>query len=978
MGRRHTLSSVVVLLVFALVATACPSGSDDDATSTSLAPETSLASGDPESATTSLPEAEPDPQDDEPAELPPIVVPDPDPTPIPTDPAIRIGTLDNGLTYYLRSNQAPGQKLELRLVVKAGSLQQEVPDSGLAHFTEHMLFNGTESYPGNELDRVFQGFGIEFGPDVNAYTSWEETVYEISLALGDEQATDDAFNVLAEWGSKALIDEQEVIDERGVVREERRVRSETANGRLGEVFNEAYTVGTPYEGYLPIGSSENILATTSEDARRYYDRWYRPDNMAVVIVGDLPLDEMEDRVRDSFSDLDDRGDGQERTDAEQVPIDDVFIERVVDPELTRPFVSLDYWIPTWDTTTVGGDRLSLLDFVVGEMIRIRLETAVARGELRGIDPSVGPFSQARQLSFMGYNLGGSDLAATTEDLFEELKRLELEGFDEAELNQTVLSFQGFVDSQRAGASTRQDAALAGQYVNHFLGSGSIDTADATADRLTGVLESFTLEEANNHFRYLQSVSAPLLIVVGSDEASVPSIEELEAAVAAGTSAELTERADIEEIDQLMDRPEPVEELERIVHDEINGVELVFENGARALFVPSGIDAGEFNLRARSEGGWSQLDEGEGPLASLATAAVARSGLGDIDPVQLDTFLAGSFVAVSPTIGEIDEGFSGSGSVEDAEIAFQLMHLYVTEPRVDPSGLASAVEDGEVRIRRAETDPQTQSFAAINDARYGGSPFQLFAPTSEQLENFGAEDALRIYESRLDDVDDLVVAVAGDANQADMEDLFRRYVGTLPAGERDTWVDLRPDPPPGVIELEVEAGTDSSGAGIDMLFTSLGPVDDRTRLSVQLIETMISSRLIDTVREDLGATYGARVRTTVTERPEEGIDVFISVSGDPERLDLIEETVLAEVRDLADNGPSEDEFERALAVLRADYDFVSNNDLLIMLLVLGRTQSGDPFTRTEARSLLDDLSRQEVSAVAARMFPDGQRIQVTRQ
>lgn len=968
------MQRVAVLGVFALIATACPSGSDQagDKPDVTFAPETTIASGAP---ATSVP-ATSLPIDGE-IELPPILAPTPDLTPIDIDPAVRIGTLDNGLTYFLRSNQAPGGKLELRLAVKAGSLQQDVPDSGLAHFVEHMLFNGTESYPANELDRTLQSFGIEFGPDVNAYTSWEETVYELSLSIGDGQSVATAFDVLAEWASKATMDPDEVIAERGVVREEHRVRTETADGRLQEVFNAAYVTGTPYEGYLPIGTADNILATSGEDVRRFYDRWYRPDLMAVVVVGDLPLDVMEAEVVERFGGMEDRGDGAERIDTVQVPIDDQLVERVVDPELTRPFLSLDYWTPTWDTTTIGGDRLSILDALVGEMIRIRLESSIASGDVRGIDPFVGPFRQSRNLSFLGFNLGGSNLTATTGDLFVELRRLEEAGFSPVELERATDGFQAFFDQQLSGASTRQDEQFASQYVEHFLGSGSIDTAEATHQRASEILESVTLAELHNHYRFLLGGSAPLVIVAGGEDETVPAIADLEAAIEAAGGATIGERVEVDLIDELMTTPEPVEELERIVHEEINGVELVFENGARALFVRSDIRAGNVSLRASSDGGWSQLDAGEGPLAGLATIAVGESGLGDIDPVQLNTFLAGRSAGVSAYINELSEGFGGSASTDDLEVAFQLLHLYVTEPRIDPSGLASAIQRGEVQIREASTDPGTRSYAELVDARYGSSPFHVLAPTEAQLEAFGAEDALRIYEERLDDVDDMVLAVAGDADPDVVEDLFRRYVGTLPAGERDTWTDLRPDPPLGIIERTVDAGADDSGAGIDMWFTGLGPVDDRSALAVEIVSTMLNTRLTESVREDLGATYGGSVVAQPQKRPDELIETFIFVSGDPDRLDLIEEAVLAEVRDLADNGPSPDEFDRAVAVLGADYDFVSNGDLLGMLIELGRDRSGDPFTRVEARALLDVLTLGEVAELAGRMFPAGARLQVTR-
>lgn len=965
--------AAIVLLVLSLLATACPAGGSDDNAAdetnrnSSTATETTLSSADPTPGS----EAQ-DPL----ADLPPTVVPDPDQTPLEPDSNIRIGTLDNGLTYYVKQNDSPGSSLDLRLAVNAGSLQQEVPDSGLAHFVEHMLFNGTAKYPANQMDRVLQGFGLEFGPDVNAYTSYDETVYQLSLQANN-QAVEAAFDVIHEWASAATIDEQQIIAERGVVREERRLRTESPGGVVHQTFDAAYVAGSAYEGYQVIGTADNILATEESAARRFYDRWYRPGMMAVIAVGDLPADRLEQEIIDRFGSLADRSDAPERSDPVIAPIDSQLIEVVINPETTRPFVSLDYWVPAWDGSTVGGQRLQLLDSIVTMIIANRLSDGVERGEIRAVDPSVTPFAYTRKLAFLGFNFGGSDLAAATEDVLSEMTRMQISGFTEDELARVITQMQGQFDQEFEQSRAAQDSQLASQYAQHFLAGGDISSARSRYDRISGVLAEVSAQAATEHFRYLMSVSAPLIVVVGPETQAVPSVAEIQAAVDAAVNPALTEAGVIDSIEQLMERPTPVAEISRTSIDEVFGFEMEFANGARGLFAPSEVDPGRVRIWASSNGGWSLLEEGDGPLAELAAQAVGRSGLGEIGPVQLRQFLAGSVVDVRPYIDETTEGFSGSAGSDETETAFQLLHLLVTEPRVDPGGFASAIEDGEIRQRAAQVDPATKSRAEMLAARYGSSDFIMVAPDQDRLSKFSAAEALRLYEARLDDVDDLVVAVTGDIDSKLVEDYFRSYIGTLPSGEPDTFRDLWPEPPEGIIKRQVDAGLSDAGAGIDMLFSVPMDLDHEVSLQAEVVGQILQSRLLDSIREDLGASYGATVLVSSYRQPDEVVDVFVSINGDPDRLALIEESILAEIADLTSGGLTAEEFERAKAVVADEYGYFSNDTMLEMLQNLARDGGSNPLTRIEEWETVSLMSHSSVRSMATKLFPADRRIQIER-
>ena len=622
-----------------------------------------------------------------------LVAPEVDSTPIEPSSEVRIGTLDNGLTYYARSNQAPGFGMSLRLVVNAGSLQQEEPESGEAHFLEHMLFNGTERYPGNELNRVLQSFGSVIGPDLNAYTSYDETVYSLELTDITPEVVETGFSVLADWASAATIEQEATVEERGVVREEVRLRDEGSAGAISTAFDEAYFDGTAYEGREPGGEGSMVLEIDADQLRTFYDRWYRPDLMAIVAVGDLPVDTIEELVRDHFSGLEARGsEAPERVEPVVGPIGEPITRVMTHPEVAAPFGSIDYSITTWDQSTVGGERLTLIQDVYSLMIQNRLLDAVDRAEVELDEPRVTRFKENRHQSFLGFNYDAPDLAQGAEFILSEMRRLELTGFTDDEYQRAADQVRTSLDQFLAMAPSTNDFVYADTYVAHFLESVQISSDSDTHARLMAALDDITAEEVSQLFRWEISQAAPIVIVVGADAAMVPTEAELQAAVdaAALTIAGDGGVSDTPAIEKLMDRPDPVAPVATQALEELDGDEWSYDNGVTVRFVNSEIAANEVELRAIGQGGWSVLDPDDASIASAATDAVSRSGVGDHDRLTYRRFLADSSTSLIPFIDETSEGFVGWSATEDIEWD----HVIVHDVRGDlyPHRLATDTEE----------------------------------------------------------------------------------------------------------------------------------------------------------------------------------------------------------------------------------------------------------------------------------------------
>ena len=961
-----------MVVALGLLAAGCSSSSDDDSAPTTSEAATTTEAVTPDTVDNPL-EVDGDPRLD-------FTVPDPDPTPLRLDPAVRSGVLDNGLTYYVASNDSPGGKLEFRLAVDAGSLHQEVPDAGSAHFLEHMLFNGTEQFPELELDQVLRSFGMSIGPDINAYTWFDETVYQLSVPTQNPSAVTTAFDVIREWMTNVTLDPQAVIEERGVVREELRLRDESASGIINAPILAAYVDGSRYAGHDVSGTVERVSETTADDLRAFYEAWYRLDNMAVIVVGDLPAGDLERLVQDEFGPLAAPDDALEQIDRSLPDITEPIIDVVTHPEGPEPRISLDYALPHSDPSTVGGERVRLIEDVINSLMSLDLDTAATRGQISAIQPGGSTFEFVRERRFLGFNFGGVDQVKATEEVITRINGLLVNGFDEAALAQVAAEYAAALDQSVSSLESRQDAEIADGLVSHHLNGTGLDAVEATAERQRQMLDDITVDDLTNHLRYVMSRSAPIVIAFGNDPDDVD-LDELIAAVERGIDAvpDRVETASAAVPGQdLMERPEPVSavSVSAVAVEGIDAARIELANGVVVLFTESDISEGSVDLVGVSAGGYSVLDPGEGPLATLAASAVAGSGVGDFDAVELQTALSGSVASISPFVSLLEEGFSGSSSSDDIEKLFQLIYLGITDARIDDAAWAEASEQAKAQATYFETDPNGAAFVALFDARYGSTGYHLLSPDVDMVDATSPAEALALFEERFGTVDDLIVAIAGDIDLDTIVELSEVYLANLPEGPDDTWRDVTEAPPQGVVTRTVGAGVGGSGAGFNLLFTLPGEPNDQDRAAATLLQTILGERFFNTIREELGASYGGgSAFASVADPDEPGIELFISIDADPDRLDEVHARVLAELADVA-AGIDQRDFDNALSVVLNELNFINNGSLLEELLTVGRDGS-DAWTILRQYEAVATSTRSNVESLARRLLDFDNYVEVLR-
>lgn len=903
------------------------------------------------------------------------------------DPDIVMGELDNGLRYFIRDNDSPGRSVEMRLAVDAGSARQGDNQVGGAHFLEHMLFNGTEDFPENELIAVLRSFGAGFGADINAYTSYDETVYQLTMSTDDPAVVATGLDVLEQWLSAATIDQAQVEAERGVVLDEWRGSETSSDGRIFDALEELFLDGSPYEGKDPIGNEDAITSMTGDPLRSFYDDWYRPDNTAVVVVGDIDIDTIEDGIAERFGPIVARGESPESTELVVEPAKEPQAMILADPDVAEGFAQVTLPLAVVEGESVEAEyQNSILDSMAFDMIATRLGNDALRGEAPFDDAVVNSSSFVRSLDApeIVVSADGDALEASTQAVFDEYERVRRFGFSQAEVDRVVDSYRTSAQSTYDGRGSRQDAEFADEYVRHALTDEPIPTADAQFDFTNVVLDRVTPETVA--FRFVQRLADAgphMLIVVPTNEAGdVPDEAAFLAQAASMGDRDLSPRPDDTGIDgELMLAPDPVEETssarlsENGFDDFVDPVVLEFDNGVRVSLNSTTIVEGQVAFEARSPGGLAVLADADVPAADAAGAVVGQSGLATYGPVELDDFLSDKDVGLEVTIDAFTEGIFGSAATSDIETLFQLIHLAMTQPRVEPVALDQYLDDELAIAADPSIDPGYAEFITMLNARYDDPRFLL--PTVDSLNSVTAEDIDRVYRDRFGDASDFSFAFSGDFELSELIELSRRYLATLPSTGRVDAVDfVEPAPPAGVV-VEQTTGGEGAQASVAFLFTAPATPDRRDDVMAAMLQEIVTSRLTDVVREELGDSYSPYAFVQVDPGGSPYVGTYISNTTAPELLDEVVAAVIAQLDDVRTAGPTDAEFRAASENIRQQLDLFSNEQVNHEVLSVFTDPAGnasfDEFL--DEPMWVDDITADDIRDAVVRWLPADQYIEV---
>ena len=816
---------------------------------------------------------------------------------IPLDPEIAFGKLENGLTYYIKHNSTPENRAELRLGVKVGSVLEDDNQQGIAHYLEHMAFNGTENFVKNDLVQYLESIGMRFGPDINAYTSFDQTVYELKIPLDDPLIVEMALVILLDWAQGIIFDPVEVEKERGVVREEWRL-GRGADARMRDRQFPILFHDSKYGERLPIGKVEQIDSFQPDDFQRFYEDWYRPELMAVVAVGDFDVEAMETIIKRYFSVLKNPDAPRERI---QVPVPDhkeTLVATATDPEADLSTVSLYFKRDIEPELTYSDYRVMMMQRLFSSMLNQRFQEIT-----KGADPpflyavtGYSTFVRTKGFYYLTAVVPEDGIQRGLQALVTEVNRAREHGFGDPELERAKLQTKRFIDVLFNEQDKSDSGPFADEYLRNFFEAEFVPGISTEHKLHNTYLPGITADEVNQHVEgWLANHSRVVLVnAPEKPESLLPTDGEILAMLGEAEQMAVTSYVDDVVVAPLVqNKPTGGRVTAEQRFEDVQVVEWSLSNGVRVVIKPTEFKNDEIRFTAFSPGGTSLVSDAEYLSASLATTIVREGGVGEFSASQLQKALAGSTATVDPYIDELWEGLAGRSAPRDLETLMQLIWLYVTDPGESRTAFDSYITrmKGFIENRRAQPD------SVFNDAVQGlmGDNHPRRRPlTIGSLADVRFETAHRIYRQRFADVSDMVFVFVGNINLDTFKPLVETYLSNLPGGGRnERWRDLGIKPPEKVTSSTVSMGIEPKSS-VALVFHGDYQWSVENQYRLHSFADVLRIKLRENLREDLGGTYGVRIWTRAIRYPEQRYLLYISFSCDPARTEELIRAVFQEL------------------------------------------------------------------------------------
>lgn len=888
--------------------------------------------------------------------------------PLPIGPQVKVGKLDNGLTYYIQRNRKPEHKLELRLVVKAGSILEDEDQQGLAHFTEHMAFNGSTHFKKHELVSYLQSIGVKFGADLNAYTSFDETVYVLPVPAERPQDLDKAFLVLEDWAHGLTLNPEDIDKERDIVLEELRL-GKGAGDRMQKVLMPKIYNGSRYADRLPIGQ-EAILRNFKPDAiRRFYRDWYRPDLMAVVAVGDVDPAQVEQLVKRHFAGLKNPVPERKRDYAAIPARTGTEALVVTDKESGPASVLIRYPVqPYRERATLAGYREQLVEGLFSGMLNQRLAELAQTAS----PPFMGASSAPGRLTprYRSYNamaaLGKNGPTPAIDALVQENERARQFGFGAAELERvkkTLLRTYELAWNERDKTDSAQYAA---EYMRHFLEGEAIPGIDAEYRFVNAMVPGITLDEINAYARRtIPANSGKLVIYTGpsGEGAAIPTGDQLLAAVAAA------ERRDVQKHDEkavaarLMDQPPKPGSIASETQDARLGLtRLTLSNGVKVILKPTTFRNDQVLMSAARFGGQSLFDERDTFNARYADTIVAAMGLKDFTPVDMRKILAGKAAAVSAGLGTNTDVVAGTAGATDVETMLQMVWLKFAGVRRDEDLYKSFIGKQMELARNRLGQPGALFGDAVLATLYDNNPRAPRALRPEDIARIDLDRAIAIYRERFSSAKDLTFIFVGSFDVAAIKPLLATYLGSLPTPDIPTaYRDLGIRPVKGVVKKVVNSGSEDRST-VSLTFTGPADVTEKEELRLGALTEVMNLRIIEVLREKMGLIYGGGMEGSMTRLPYSHYTVGVTLPTGPQNVGKVVDATFAEIERLRTRGPEQSELDKVKTNWLQSYrKSLQDNGYWLATLQTSLTEGTDPanilrFDKEVAALTVDDVKQ----------------------
>jgi zinc protease len=863
---------------------------------------------------------------------------------VPVDPLITVGTLPNGMRYYVRGNGVPQGRAELRLVVDAGSLLEDDDQRGLAHLVEHMSFNGTRHFPGQDLGTFMQSLGMRFGAHVNAHTSFDETVYELQIPTDDAAVIDRSLLILEDWArGDVSFDPVEIDKERGVVLEEWRLGL-GAGERIQQAQFPLLLEGSRYADRLPIGTPEVIQGVSYRRVRQFYEDWYRPDLMAVIAVGDFDPVAVEAQIRSHFGSIEAPA-SPRRRDTYDVPDRSGTVYSVLtDPEVTGTRIQVSNRRAARPMVTLSDYREHMVGRLFASMLSVRLDEIAQTPDapFLAARTSRGLFVRATEMTTLDAIVATGGVEEGVASLFREIDRVVRFGFTETELAREKLNLQRGLQRSVVEKDKSPSGPLADEFIRNYTQQEPIPGIVYEFGLNQRFLPEITLEEVNRLAAGWMPDGNRLVTVIAPehDRASLPGERELAEVLEVTVGAPLMAYEDSVSTQPLLARlPDAGAIAATVSSEELGITEWRLSNGARAVLKPTTFQQDEILFRAISAGGTSLASDEAFLAADTATAVLSQGGLGELRLVDLEKVLAGTTAFARAEIDETTEGLAGGATRADLETMFQLLYLRFTAPRADPDAFQVLTEQWSVGLANREVVPETVFEETLAAALSQGHP-RAQPLTADRLGEMDLDASLAFYTDRFADASDFTFVFVGSFDLATMRPLVERYVASLPSLSRsEAAMDVGMETPAGIVVEEVRSGI-APRSEVSIVFSGAFENNEAQRVVTRAMAESLAGNLQGRLREDLGGTYGVRVVPRFTKFPSGEYRVTINFSCDPARTDTLVDAAFRVIDDFKRTGPSRGQVMDARAALARDFETNSQQNGYLLNRMVSKYEFGE--------------------------------------
>lgn len=836
---------------------------------------------------------------------------------LPTDALIRIGKLDNGLTYYIKHGSEPRDCASFYIIQNVGALLEEDNQNGLAHFLEHMSFNGTKNFEGKEILNSLEKHGVAFGKNINAYTSFTETVYNLSnVPTNKPGLVDTCLLILHDWSDYLLLNEDEINLERGVINEEWRSRR-TPSFRMRSQWFPVLLEGSKYAVRDIIGDTTVILHHKPETLRKFYHDWYRTDLQAIAIVGDIDVNEVEASIKKIFSEIKAVENPKERTSFPIPYHKDTRFVLATDKEAAQS--SINVYIPHENNDEKNKTYADQYNKYIEALFNIMAQQRIQELLQKGVPPFISgninhsDFVRGYDAFIFSASANPNEEEKALEAIATEVERIKRHGFTESELDRAKSNLLSSLETTYRQKDKIMNESFCLKIVNHFLIKEPVLNMDMSHQLANIFIPKITIEEISSKTKEW-IINENRTVVVSGPSEGVSHLSKQKAL----NILEKVEKMDIEPYSDglvslnLIDKKLKGSKIQKTKEiPELNAVEWTLGNKAKVIYRKADFEKDQVTLNAFSFGGQSLISEEQLPSALMLSSIVSTYGVGQFDATSLEKMLTGKIVTVDPLVSDITEGFKCSSTPQDFETMMQLLYLYFEEPRFDAEAHDAIMLRYMSLLANIQKDPRKimQDSLSLITTNYNKRTFNM---SQDFIKKVNIKDVESIYRDRISDADDFTFIIVGNIEEETVRPLVEKYIGSMSSSKRkETFTDHKIGYPKGKTEKIIELPLTVPKATVFIGYNSEIEYKPQNFIAASVLNGILKLRYTEKIREEEGGTYSVNVGGNSVPFPSERTSFSISFECDPARAENLKSIIFREIDKIVEEGPSEVDFDKTV-------------------------------------------------------------------